>query len=215
MNAFAMKPAMGLDRVAGLLLVLALHAAGLWALWGHRLLPAANEAQTLFVNFIAPPAPPKDEPAPRREPPKQRIEEAPRPRQLVAEAPLVAANDPLAVPPAPTPAPTISAPPEPRPAAGPVTLANELSVSCPERSAPVYPMPSRRLNETGTTVLRVELDEQGRVVATSVATGSGSSRLDDAALAAIKNWRCTPAQRNGQAVRAVALQPFKFVLQGN
>jgi hypothetical protein len=28
-------------------------------------------------------------------------------------------------------------------------------------------------------------------------------------------WRCTPASRNGQPVRAVALQPFNFILNGN
>jgi protein TonB len=28
-------------------------------------------------------------------------------------------------------------------------------------------------------------------------------------------WRCTPAQRDGRSMRAVALQPFKFVLQGS
>ena len=62
-------------------------------------------------------------------------------------------------------------------------------------------------------VLRVELDEQGRVGAARVATASGFARLDEAALAAVKTWRCNPARRDGQPVRAVALQPFKFVLQ--
>jgi len=62
-------------------------------------------------------------------------------------------------------------------------------------------------------VLRVELDEQGNVSASRVATSSGFARLDEAALAAVKTWRCNPARRDGQPVRAVALQPFKFVLQ--
>jgi len=136
------------------------------------------------------------------------------PKQLVAEAPAAPVGE-VAVPPAPTPA--ISAPVEPKPNApvGPVTLGAELSVSCPERTAPNYPLLSRRMGETGITVLRVELDEQGQVAAARVATGSGFARLDDAALAAVKSWRCRPAQRNGMPVRAVALQPFKFVLQGN
>ena len=38
---------------------------------------------------------------------------------------------------------------------------------------------------------------------------------DDAALAVVKTWRCNPAIRNGQPVRAIALQPFNFVLQGH
>lgn len=76
-------------------------------------------------------------------------------------------------------------------------------------------MLSRRKGETGTAVLRVELDDQGRIDTARIDTSSGYARLDEAALVAVKSWRCTPAQRNGGPVRAVALQPFKFVLQGN
>ena len=205
----------GRESAVGMLLVVALHAAALWGLWTHRLIAVPEEAATLFVNFIAPPAPPiapRVEPPPRREPRRPRIEERPQPRQLAAEAPL---NSPaeFAVPPAPTPA-VAAAAVEPKPA-GPVTLVAELSVSCPQRTAPNYPLPSRRMGEAGTAVLRVELDEQGRVAAARIATGSGFDRLDAAALAAVKTWRCNPAQRDGQPVRAVALQPFKFVLQGS
>lgn len=103
--------------------------------------------------------------------------------------------------------------PMPMPA-GPMTIAGELSVACPERSAPAYPMASRRMGETGTVVLQVELDERGKITAARVGTSSGHVRLDEAALKAVRAWRCTPATRNGEPVRAIALQPFKFVLQG-
>ncbi|HRK77875.1 MAG TPA: energy transducer TonB, partial [Thiobacillus sp.] len=73
---------------------------------------------------------------------------------------------------------------------------------------------SRRLGETGKVVLRVELDETGRVSTAQVASSSGSTRLDAAALAAVRSWRCNPAQRDGQAVRSVATQPFNFTLEG-
>ena len=202
------------QRAAGFTLMLALHGTALWGLWSHRLIPLPRDAATLFVNFIAPPSAPvapRIEPLPKREPPKPRFEEKPQPRPLVAEAPVTSPVE-VAVPPAPTS--VITAPAEPRPT-GPVTLGAELSVSCPERTAPNYPMLSRRMGETGVAVLRVELDEQGRVATARVATGSGFPRLDEAALSAVKTWRCNPAQRNGQPVRAVALQPFKFVLQGN
>jgi len=96
-----------------------------------------------------------------------------------------------------------------------VSLSSELSVACPERTAPAYPAPSRRLGETGVVVLRVELSESGNVAHARVERSSGHSRLDDAALAAVRTWRCTPASRNGQPVRAVALQPFNFILNGN
>jgi len=97
---------------------------------------------------------------------------------------------------------------------GPVTLGGELSLACPERTPPLYPPTSRRLGEEGTVVLRVELDEGGRVETARVQTGSGHPRLDEAALTAVRSWRCHPASHDGRPVRAVALQPFKFVLQG-
>lgn len=47
-----------------------------------------------------------------------------------------------------------------------------------------------------------------------VSESSGFQRLDEAALAAVKTWRCDPVLRDGRPVRAIALQPFKFVIQG-
>jgi protein TonB len=63
-------------------------------------------------------------------------------------------------------------------------------------------------------VLRVELSEEGRVARAQVEKSSGHVRLDDAALAAVKTWKCYPPQREGRPVRAIALQPFNFVLEG-
>ena len=101
------------------------------------------------------------------------------------------------------------------PPAGPGALGSELSVACPQRAAPAYPAASRRRGETGSVVLRVELDEQGAVAEARVETASGHERLDHAALVAVKAWRCTPPRRNGEPVRAIARQPFHFVLQGS
>lgn len=213
-------PPFAIERAAGLLLVLAAHAAALWGLWQHRLIPSPQAAMTLFVNFIAPPAPEKKEEPPRPPSPKPRPIAKPQPRQIVAAAPVVAPTDYVAPPPPPQPAPVIEAPvappaPPPPLPAGPVALGGELSVVCPERTPPRYPPLSRRMGEEGTVVLRVELDEHGRVCSARVSSSSGSARLDEAALAAVKTWQCTPAQRHGQPVRAVALQPFKFILQGS
>jgi len=199
----------GVGKIAGLAVVTAVHAAMLYVLWGQRIPVLPDEVVTLFVDTITlvPPAP-KEAPRPLRME-KPRAAERPQPQQLAAAAPVQSPAEPVA-PPAP-PAQATEAPPA-RPA-GPVTLGGELAVSCPERSAPAYPPQSRRLGEEGKVVLRVELDEQGAVSAAQVATPSGFARLDEAALAAVRRWRCTPAQRDGRPVRAVALQPFKFVLQ--
>lgn len=204
------------ERVIGLIIVLALHTVALYGLWQHRLIPSPLEAATLFVNFIAPPALERKEEPKRPPPPKPKPIEKPQPRQIVAEARVVAPTDYVAPPPPekPAPEPVIQAPAMPLPP-GPVALSSELSVACPERSAPAYPAQSRRLGETGVVVLRVELSETGNVALARVDRSSGYSRLDDAALSAVRTWRCTPATRNGHPVRAVALQPFNFILQGS
>lgn len=203
------------NRIIGALFVIVLHAATLYGLWSHRLIPSPAEAATLFVNFIAPPEQPKAE-VPKRPPdqPKPRPVEKPRPQQLVAETPAVATTEYVAPPPPPRPAPVIEAPATALPNE-PVVLSAELSVACPERVAPTYPTTSRRLRETGEVVLSVELSESGHVAAATVKSSSGHPRLDEAALAAVRTWRCNPATRHGQPVRAMALQPFNFILRGN
>lgn len=203
------------ERAVGLALVLAMHAAVLWGLWQHRLIPSPQEAMTLFVNFIAPPAPEIVPPPPK---PRPKPVEKLKPRQIIATTPVVAPTDYVAPTPPPQPVPVAVAPPPAAPPAtvlpsGPVTLGGELSVACPQRTAPRYPPASRRLGEEGTVILRVELDEQGKVCTARISSSSGFARLDAAALDAVRNWQCTPAHRNGQPVRAVALQPFKFILQ--
>lgn len=201
------------ERFAGLLMVIALHAAALYGLWSHRLIPSPLESATLFVNFIAPPAPQKAEEPRQLPPPKPRAMEKPQPRQLIAETPVTTPADYVAPPP-PKVAPVIEAPAMPLPAA-PVALGSELSLVCPERTAPAYPPLSLRRGESGTCILHVELTDAGRVAKAAIETSSGFPRLDEAALDAVKTWRCQPPRRNGVAVRAVAKQPFKFILQGN
>jgi protein TonB len=209
------------EKAISFTVVALLHVAAFWGLWQHRLLPSPVDVATLFVTFIAPPPQNAAEPK-RAPPPKPRSIEKPKPHQVVAEAPAIAPTDYVAPPPlapaieapSPPPAQDIEAPSTPPPA-GPVALSSELSVACPERSAPGYPVQSRRLGETGTVVLRVELAESGQITTARVESSSGHVRLDEAALAAVKTWRCSPARRDGQLVRAVARQPFRFALQGN
>ncbi|KAF0163930.1 MAG: periplasmic protein TonB [Rhodocyclaceae bacterium] len=198
-------------RWPGVVFVMLLHAAALWALWQHRLLAAPVAIEALFVHFIAPPTPPKAE-QPRPQPPKAQRMEKPQPQQLVAETPVTATMDPIAPPPRQE-----SVPEAPRmpPASGPLALGSELALACPERAPPAYPTTSRRLGETGVVVLRVELDEQGLVASARIDTTSTFERLDQAALTAVRSWRCNPPRRDGQPVRAVARQPFHFVLQGS
>lgn len=203
-----MNPRAAGEPLAALLVVIALHGAILGLLWQQRLLPSPTEAATLFVNFIAP-SPQERTEAPRR--PAPRPAEPLRAPQVVAATPAMPA-EPAAIPP---PTPVAPAPPAPGPLrVEPVAMATELAVACPGRVPPAFPSQSRRLGEEGTVVLRVELDEAGHVAMARIQASSGHARLDEAALVAVKAWRCTPAQRDGHPARAIALQPFKFVLQG-
>ena len=215
------------DKLAGLAFVFIVHGAVLYGLWSYKIIPVPDEAMTLMVNFISPPTPeqpklPQPEPKPRQ---PSSVEPLPSLPQLVVQAPVVLPDEPVAPPP-PLPEPVVmvslpdTSPSNPPPSvvpqitlpSQPVMLTGELSVICPDRVAPHYPEMSKRINEQGKVVLRVELGEDGKVSNATIKTSSGFSRLDEAALVAVKTWRCNPLIRNTLAVRAIALQVFNFSL---
>ena len=207
------------SKLSGLAMVLALHGALLYAAMSYKLIPPPQETVTLFVNLINPPKKVEPPPEPPKPPPKKVTLVKPQPvlqpkpePLLVSNAPVVAVNEPVAPPPPVVPVPLVPDEPPAKPAT--VTLSSELSVSCPQRAMPNYPAASRRLNEQGLVVLRVELDETGHITAARVEVSSGYRRLDEAGLAIVKTWHCNAATREGKAVRALALQPFDFILEG-
>ena len=193
----------------------------MYGLLQYRIPPPPAESVTLFVNLLHDPPKPKHAKPPVAKPRPVKLDQ-PRPpdppplQELAEQVPVISSAEPVAPPPPGAPA-GIETPSEPAPPlkpAGPVILSGDLAVSCPERAAPAYPLISRRLGEEGKTVLRVELDESGLIDRAAVKTSSGYARLDDAALTAVKHWHCKPVKRDGILVRAVALQPFRFVLEG-
>ena len=191
------------EQLIGLSFVLALHGAAFYMLWSYHIIPSADEALTLMVNMI------DESPSEKPKPPKLEYKPVPKPLEpipqpLVAEAPVVSPQDTVVY----SPPPVIEVAPQP------VVLSGNLSAACPDRSPPEYPAFSKRLNEQGKVVLQVVLGEDGRVANAEVKTSSGFQRLDDAALNAVKTWRCKPSVRNGVAVRAIALQPLNFILEG-
>lgn len=216
------------DKLIGVLLMLVLHALVLYAAMSYKLIPPPDETVTLMVNLINPPPLKKEEPPPppepRRPPPRKVVLDKPRPIDLpkpvptlVAEATVTNASEYVAPPPPPEPIVETSPIPEAVVAAplsppASMTLTSELSLACPHRTLPDYPVASRRMAESGRVVLRVELDETGQITTVKIKESSGHKRLDEAGLAAVRTWRCNAATRGGEAVRAVALQPFDFVL---
>ena len=79
---------------------------------------------------------------------------------------------------------------------------------------PEFPESARKANAEGTTLLKVEVLANGRVGEIVVTRSSGRQDLDDAAIAAVKQWRFEPARRGSTAVAMWASLPVRFQLSG-
>jgi protein TonB len=77
---------------------------------------------------------------------------------------------------------------------------------------PSYPELSRRREETGTAAVRFVIGTTGAIEAISLVKSSGFPRLDDAAVAALRQSTCQPYVENGAPVRASYTQAFTFGL---
>lgn len=78
---------------------------------------------------------------------------------------------------------------------------------------PVYPNASIMNDEQGRSIIRARIDTDGAVAEVIVWQSSGFTRLDRAALTAVREWRFTPA-RQGFTPRAAWVDvPVDFVLR--
>ena len=76
----------------------------------------------------------------------------------------------------------------------------------------VYPRASRRAGETGRVLLRVFVDEEGRPRQVLVHRSSGFTRLDEAAIDAVRKARFKPCLDQGRPAAGWALVPLTFEL---
>jgi protein TonB len=120
---------------------------------------------------------------------------------LTVPVPDTVIETPVELPPivAPVATPSDSAPVA-MPTAGAPIEATSLAVT--SRVEPIYPPASRRQDEEGTVRLRVLVDERGRTQDVRVLKSSGHSRLDEAAVSAVKRWLFKPATQDAHAVQA-------------
>lgn len=128
--------------------------------------------------------------------------------------------------PRPAPPPVAAPSPADAPTRGPVADGSPQNVppasglapgSVPvaiSRPAPRYPSDALRNGESGTVLVRIEVDADGEPTSVSVAARSGSRSLDRAAVQAAKRWRFRPAQQNGRAVAGAVEVPIAFALDG-
>lgn len=77
---------------------------------------------------------------------------------------------------------------------------------------PAYPESARRTGREGRVLLRVLVDDQGRIKQVEINHSSGSDALDRAAAEAIKRWRFHPARYGDKAVESWLRIPIEFRL---
>jgi protein TonB len=85
--------------------------------------------------------------------------------------------------------------------------------TCTNRMMPQYPRDAMNRGEAGKVTLLVKLDERGKLTIMSIARSTGSRSLDNAAVAALRRWRCSPVFENGRAVSVVTKQEFEYTLK--
>lgn len=79
---------------------------------------------------------------------------------------------------------------------------------------PVYPYASKKRSEEGLVLVRVRVNEAGRVESSTLYKSCGHPALDDAAVACVWKWTFAPGQAAGKAVASSAVVRVSFRLEG-
>ncbi|QEL64323.1 periplasmic protein TonB [Oryzomicrobium terrae] len=190
------------------------------------LAPAAAPLQPpapLMVSILPPapsaPTPPAPATPTAKSEPKPLVKPAPA-KPKPAPAPAMPAPSPIAAAPQPSTPATPAAPAAAAPAAPSAPAGNPAPVSAPRfdadylsNPAPAYPPLSRRMGEQGKVMLRAHVLPNGSADEVVVKTTSGSSRLDNAALDAVRKWKFVPARQGSELVAAWVQIPITFSLE--
>lgn len=184
--------------------------------------PQAQKAETTPAppKPVAPPeAAPQKPPEPKPEPRKPAPplpKPAPLPLPKPKPKPVLKVDVPVAVTAntvaQPTPVPEKTPPVKVEPPPEPVVQAPRVEAKSRDNSPPEYPSAARRMGQQGTVMLEVFILANGTVGEVRLKTSSGYSRLDEAAIDAVKRWRYTPAMRGNTPIDYWYTQPVKFVL---
>ncbi len=203
------------QRALSTALVVGVHLAlGYAALQIDSVRESIRESAPMFASIIV-----SDKPKPPEPPPRVRPVEKEPPPLIVAEA--MSDDPPVFV--APPPQPVTLPPLEPPALSVPLELAQPPASAEPvpklvsgvqylRPPALEYPAASRRLNEQGRMVVRVQINAQGRAEQVVVQTSSGFARLDVAAIKAVAEALYKPYTENGVAIPVWAIVPLAFSL---
>ena len=145
---------------------------------------------------VAKPIPPRAEATPEKPPQAPlRPQPAPLPQAVAEPAPSAPTS------PAPNAPTGLATPPQSAAvSAAPTAPAVQLPSSDADylqNPEPKYPENSQRLNEQGTSTIRVLIGADGLPQRAEIGKSSGFDRLDRAALATVLRWRFVPGKRNG------------------
>ena len=197
---------------------------------------------TVLAQLIEPPKPKAEPPPPPPPPRRAAVPPPPpvEVKKVAPKAPLVlpplpkAIVEPTPAPNAPTGAPSL----QPAPAPVAITNATSATPATPAPAAPTlpaaprstavqqpssdadylqnpkppYPPISRRLNEQGTSVVRVLVGADGTPQSAEINKSSGFARLDSAAVATAMRWRYVPGKRGGAPEAMSVNVPIVWVL---
>ena len=75
-----------------------------------------------------------------------------------------------------------------------------------------YPLRAKRRGQQGVTVVSIELNKQGVIVAVDIVKSSGFAALDKAALNNVKQWQFYAVEQHGHAINAKFTVPVEFSL---
>ncbi|MCX5541133.1 TonB family protein [Paraburkholderia sp. CNPSo 3076] len=139
----------------------------------------------------------------------------PSPRRLTATEPVAAQP---AAPPSSRPAEPVAAAAASSPDA--VSARPTIALAAPQDishlhcsiAQPPYPPLSLRRGETGSVMVKFIVGLTGQPESVELKSGSGHSRLDEAALAAVRDSTCQPYLENGTPRRVPTSVPFVFAL---
>lgn len=199
-----------------LALVIAVHVGLLcWAAF------AVHPDKVAKVNVLSvqilPMAPPVEAPKPKPKPPKPQPPKPVPPKPVVTR---VKTSEPVKAAPLPEPKPVVEAPapeprkPEPQPEPAAAVTPPRHDAAYLNNPAPVYPLMSRRLGESGTVGMRVLVGANGRPQEIQVQKSSGYVRLDEAARSAVRKWSFVPSQRGDEKLAGWVNFPIVFNLKG-
>jgi protein TonB len=79
---------------------------------------------------------------------------------------------------------------------------------------PEYPSLARTADIEGTVIVKITVDERGRVIAASILQSVAEGIFDQAALDAVRKWTFEPAEQSGNNVKATITVPLEFTLEG-